>query len=187
MKYFKYGFTAVLALISCTRTRTKPDSVLQTNQSIFDIPVISIDGKQTSLREYQGKKILIVNVASKCGYTPQYEKLEELSKQYGDKITVLGFPSNNFLSQEPGTDSEIIEFCKKNYGVTFPLFSKTNVKGAERSPLYKWLSEKELNGWNRQEPSWNFCKYLISENGELLKFFPSSIDPMGPEILSAIK
>ena len=146
-----------------------------------------IDGNEVDFSTFKGKKLLLVNVASKCGYTPQYEGLQELHEKHGDKVIVMGFPANNFGGQEPGTLEEIKDFCSSTYGVSFPMFEKISVKGVDKHPLYRWLSDKELNGWNNSEPSWNFCKYLIDEEGKLLKFFPSSVKPMDEEILSLIK
>jgi glutathione peroxidase len=152
------------------------------SKSVHDFTMKSIDGKNISLSTYKGKKMLIVNVASECGYTPQYKDLEELSKKYAGKLVVLGFPANDFGGQEPGTDAEIKGFCTKNYGVSFPMFSKITVKGDGMHPLYKFLSSKELNGNVGDAPKWNFSKYLVDENGKVLKFFPSSVKPMDKEI-----
>jgi glutathione peroxidase len=147
----------------------------------------SIDGKDVKLSDFKGKKILIVNVASECGNTPQYAKLEKLYEQYKDKLVILGFPANNFGSQEPGSDKEISSFCTKNYGVTFPMFSKISVKGADKAPLYQWLSDKSKNGVLSEEPDWNFAKYFIDENGKLVAFFPAKTDPMDDKIVTLIK
>ncbi|AMM50044.1 glutathione peroxidase [Rufibacter sp. DG15C] len=155
-------------------------------KSIYDIPLTTIDGKATSLDKYKGKKLLIVNVASECGYTPQYADLEKLHKLHGDKVVVLGFPANNFGGQEKGTNEEIAQFCQKNFGVTFPMFSKASVKGDDMQPLYKWLTDKSVNGTNDQAPSWNFCKYLIDEKGNLVKFYPSKVSPLSEELLRDI-
>jgi len=127
----------------------------------------TIDGQITSMEEYRG----IVNVASKCGFTPQYEGLQRLHENYGESLAVLGFPSNDFFWQESGTNSEIQIFCKLNYGVTFQMFEKIHVKGKNQHPIYKWLSDSSLNGWNEKIPSWNFCKYLIDEKGKLLEYY----------------
>lgn len=156
-------------------------------KSIYDIKVKTIEGKETTLAEFKGKKLLIVNVASKCGFTPQYADLEDFHKQYGDKVVVLGFPANDFGGQEPGSNSEIAQFCKKNYGVSFRMFEKIKVTGNDAHPLYQWLSSKDLNGWNTQAPKWNFCKYLVNEKGELVKFFASGVNPMDEEVLAAVK
>ncbi len=156
-------------------------------KTLYDFKMKSIDGELIDFSKYKGKKVLIVNTASECGYTPQYKELEELNKKYGDKVVILGFPANNFGGQEPGSNKEISSFCQKNYGVTFQLFEKVDVVGDNACDLYKWLSTKNLNGWNSQEPKWNFNKYLIDENGQLVKYFASSVKPMSEEILAAIK
>lgn len=166
---------------------TQEESTMQDEQSFYDFKVEDIDGNLVDFSKYKGKKVLIVNVASKCGYTPQYEGLQELNEKYGDKIAILGFPANNFGGQEPGTNDDIKKFCTGNYGVTFPMFQKVSVKGVDKHPLYRWLSDKDLNGWNNEEPTWNFCKYYIDENGELKKFFQSSVKPMDEEIISVIE
>jgi len=157
------------------------------NNSIYDFTLNDIDGKPVKLSTYKGKKLLIVNVASKCGYTPQYAALQDLYETYKDKITILAFPANNFGGQEPGTSADIKSFCSENYGISFPIFEKISVKGIDKHPLYRWLSDKKLNGWNNEEPSWNFCKYFINENGELVKFFPSKVKPMDKEIIELIE
>ena len=155
--------------------------------SIYNFKLKDINGKEVDFSEYKGKKLLIVNVASKCGYTKQYAQLQELYAEYGDKITILGFPANNFGGQEPGSNEEIKEFCSSEFGVTFPMFEKVSVKGFDKHPLYRWLSDATQNGWNNEEPSWNFCKYFINEKGELVKFFPSSVKPLDEEILKLIE
>jgi len=139
--------------------------------SFYNINAKTVDGHTVSMDKYRGKKILIVNVASKCGFTPQYEGLQRLHEIYGESLAVLGFPSNNFFWQESGTNSEIQSFCKLNYGVTFQMFEKIHVKGKHQHPLYKWLSDSKLNGWNDKTPSWNFCKYLIDEKGKLMEYY----------------
>ena len=155
-------------------------------KSIYDFTLRTIDEKELSLSRYRGKKMLIVNTASECGYTPQYEDLQKLHEQYGSKVEVLGFPANNFGAQEPGSNSEIVNFCKTNYGITFQMFEKISEIGADQHPLYKWLSTKEENGWNDQAPKWNFCKYLIDEKGALIKFYPSKVKPLSEEIIGAL-
>jgi len=155
--------------------------------SFYDFKMNDINGKPVDFSNFKGKKVLIVNVASQCGYTSQYKDLEELHEKFGGKVTIIGFPANNFGGQEPGTNSEIATFCTKNYGVKFQIFEKISVKGSDTAPLYKWLSSKELNGWNDNAPSWNFCKYLVNEKGELIKFFKSGVKPMDGEIVDLIK
>jgi glutathione peroxidase len=151
------------------------------NGTIYDFTMKSLEGKDISLSQYKGKYMLIVNTASKCGYTPQYTDLEKLHEQFGNKVAVLGFPANNFLWQEPGSNDEIAAFCEKNYGVKFQMFEKISVKGSDKAPLYKWLEAK-----TGETPSWNFCKYLISPQGEVLGFFPSKVKPMDKDILDKI-
>ena len=151
--------------------------------SIYDIKVNSIDGRETTLSNYKGKKMLIVNTASECGYTHQYVQLQELFMDNEKGIVVLGFPSNDFGGQEPGSEEEILAFCDSKYHVTFPMFSKITVKGDEMHPLYHWLSDPLKNGWNSQATTWNFCKYLVDENGKLLKFFSAAVDPFDHEII----
>ena len=156
-------------------------------KEFHDFKVNDIEGNQVDLSKYKGKKVLVVNVASKCGYTSQYAELQELHEKHGDKIAILGFPANNFGGQEPGTEEDIKAFCEENFGVTFPMFEKVSVKGVDKHPLYRWLSDKDMNGWNDQEPTWNFCKYLIDEEGKLVDFFPSKVSPMDKEITKHIE
>ncbi len=154
--------------------------------SFYNIQAKMNNGEVISLEKFKGKKILIVNLASNCGYTPQYAELEKLHQLNKDKVTVLGFPSNDFGGQEPGSDEEIESFCKINFGVTFSLFSKDHVAGNNKQPVYDWLSDKNKNGWNSEEPTWNFCKYLIDEEGNLIGRFSSSVSPMDKEILDKL-
>jgi glutathione peroxidase len=156
-------------------------------QTFYDFKLNSLEGEPIDFSKYKGKKVLLVNVASKCGFTPQYKELQALHQQYGDKVAILGFPANDFGKQEPGSLQEIAEFCERNYGVSFQMFEKISVAGNDKHPLYKWLSSKELNGWNDQEPKWNFNKYLVNEKGELIKYFPSKVSPMSEEILAEIR
>ena len=150
--------------------------------SFYDLKATSIDAEEISFKKYKGKKVLIVNTASSCGYTYQYEGLQKLNDIYGKDVEILGFPANDFLFQERGSDAEIADFCEKNYGVTFQMFSKITTKGRNQSPVYTWLTNKDLNGWNEKKPTWNFCKYLIDENGNLVEFFDKSVKPMSKEI-----
>lgn len=143
-------------------------SIAQQNPSFYDYTVITIDGKEFPLSQLKGKKVLVVNTASKCGYTPQYAKLEELYQKYGgENFTIIGFPANNFMHQEPGSNEEIQNFCQVNYGVTFPMMAKISVKGKEISPLYQWLTQKKLNGVMDTKIKWNFQKFMINEEGSL--------------------
>ncbi len=150
-------------------------------KNLYEFTLPAIDGTEINFDAFKGKKVLIVNVASRCGYTPQYAKLQELHEKHGDKVVLLGFPANNFGGQEPGSNGEIAEFCKKNYGVSFQMFEKVSVKGDDAHPLYQWLAEK-----GGKAPTWNFCKYLVDADGQTVTFFPSNADPMGKDMLEAI-
>lgn len=150
--------------------------------SIYEFKIPSLTGEEISFDRYKGKNLLIVNTASKCGYTYQYADLEKLHEQYGDKVEILGFPANNFLWQEPGTNEEIAAFCEKNYGVKFQMFDKISVKGNDKHPLYRWLEAK-----SGKSPSWNFCKYVINSNGEVIGFFPAKVSPLDAEIISLLQ
>ena len=147
-------------------------------KSFYALSADNINGEAISMNTFKDKKILVVNVASQCGYTPQYEGLQKLYEAYGDRLVVLGFPSNDFMWQEPGNNTEIKTFCQRTYGVTFPMFAKIHVKGRKQHPLYTWLSDSTMNGWNHENPSWNFNKYLLDEKGKLLERFGSSIEPL---------
>lgn len=144
--------------------------------TLYEFKLPAIDGKTIDFSQFKGKNVLIVNTASKCGYTPQYADLQKLHDQFGGKVTILGFPANNFGGQEPGANAEIASFCQKNYGVTFQMFEKISVKGEDQAPLYAWLKEK-----TGQEPTWNFCKYLVKADGTV-KFFASKVNPLSKEI-----
>ncbi|QNP62093.1 glutathione peroxidase [Streptomyces genisteinicus] len=155
--------------------------------SLFDIPLRTLDGTPTTLAEHRGKAVLVVNVASRCGLTPQYEGLERLQKTYGDKgFTVVGVPCNQFMGQEPGTSEEIAEFCSATYGVTFPLLEKTDVNGADRHPLYAELTRTADAGGEAGDVQWNFEKFLISPQGEVTRFRPRT-EPEAPEVVSAVE
>ena len=156
-------------------------------QNIYDFKFKSIDGKTINLSDYSGKKILIVNTASKCGYTNQYEDLEKLNKDYADKLVVIGFPANNFGAQEPGTNDEIDAFCKNNYGVTFIVSEKISVMGADMHPLFKWLTNKSENGVMDATILWNFNKFLIDEKGTLIQYFSSNTLPMSEDVTQYLK
>ena len=145
--------------------------------SFYDYAANDINGKLISMNSFKGKSILIVNVASRCGYTSQYQGLQELYETYKDSLVVLGFPSNDFLWQEPGSNSDIKLFCQRTYGVNFPMFEKIHVKGKKKHPIYEWLSESKMNGWNNEAPDWNFNKYLLSKKGELIKVFKADVKP----------
>jgi glutathione peroxidase len=170
---------AFLSVFNLANSNTN-ESVIQ---SIYQIPLRNIDGDEVYLEKYKGKKVLIVNVASKCGFTKQYEDLQKLWEKYEDKLVVLGFPSNDFASQEPGTDAEIKQFCTITFGVNFPMFSKVSVKGTDQHPLYRWLSNPVQNGWNKKSPSWNFSKYLLDEDGKLIGYWGPMTKPFSKKIL----
>lgn len=157
-------------------------------QSFYDLQAKTITGETFNFSSLKGKKVMIVNTASKCGFTPQYKELEKLYEQYGgDNFVIIGFPSNDFLRQEPGTNEEIANFCQMNYGVTFPMMAKISVKGKQKSPVYKWLTDKKLNGKMKSKVKWNFQKYIIDENGNLIAVFPPKTSPMNPKIIELIK
>lgn len=163
-------------------------SAVLTGGSIYDFKVKGLEGNDIDFSAYKGKYILVVNTASNCGYTPQYEELEQLYKKYNDKLVIVGFPANNFGGQEPGSNAEIKEFCKRNYGVTFPMAEKVSVKGEDIHPLFKYLTE-EAKKIETPDPviKWNFTKFLINKEGKLLKVFPSKVKPMSEEITGYLK
>ena len=155
-------------------------------QSLYDISIKNIDGEKMDLSKFKGKYILFVNVASKCGFTKQYEDLQKLFLKYGDKLVVIGLPCNQFGGQEPGQAKEIKQFCKENYGVTFPISEKINVKGENIHPIYSWLTIKEKNGNINSNVKWNFQKYLVGKKGELINYFYSTTSPLSKKITSEI-
>lgn len=176
----KYLLTiAVVALFSAFTFPGDP--------TIHSFKVKSIEGGTIDFSKFKGKKILVVNTASKCGYTPQYEALEKVYEQYKDKLVIVGFPANNFGGQEPGADAEIQEFCKARFGVKFPLASKVSVKGDDTAPIYKWLTSKSENGVLDATIGWNFNKFLLDENGKMIAYFPSKVTPDSEEILKYLK
>lgn len=155
--------------------------------SIYDFKVEGLEGGSINLEKYKGKKMLIVNTASKCGYTPQYKDLEALYEKYKDKLVIIGFPANNFNAQEPGTNTEIKEFCTKNYGVTFPMSAKISVKGDDIDPLFKYLSDEAAAMGVKDPVKWNFTKFLVDEQGKLVAVFPSKVNPMSEEVTKYLK
>jgi glutathione peroxidase len=185
--FFVMLFSLISGIFADKKEIAAAPSEFSSVGSFYEFKMPALAGSETiELSRYKGKKVVILNVASKCGYTPQYTDWQKFHEQYGEKIVVLGFPANNFGSQEPGSDSEIGAFCQKNYGVTFQMFSKVDVTGDKQHPLFKWLSTKSLNGWNDKAPSWNFCKYVIDENGKLTHFFASGIKPTDAEFKKAV-
>ena len=160
----------------------------QSKKTFYDFQVNGIDGKPFDMSSLKGKKVLVVNTASKCGYTPQYAQLEELFTKYGSgNFIILGFPANNFLWQEPGTNEKIREFCTVNYGVTFPMMAKISVKGKDMDPLYKWLTSKKENGVMDAPVKWNFQKFMIDENGHLVGMVPPGDLPTSEKIIHWIE
>jgi len=156
--------------------------------SFFDLSATDITGQLVKMEQYKGKKVMVVNTASECGFTPQYAQLQELYSTYKDKnFVILGFPSNNFGGQEPGTEAEIASFCQKNYGVTFPMMAKVNTKGKEQHAIYHWLTNKSQNGVMDTEVKWNFHKYLIDEKGQLIMSLGSGVEPADERIVNWIE
>jgi len=153
-------------------------------ETIHGFQITSLEGETIDLSQYKSKKILIVNTASKCGYTPQYEGLEKLYSENKDHLVIIGFPANNFGNQEPGANDEIAAFCERNYGVSFPMSEKISVKGDDMEPIYQWLTQKKWNGLKDSEVKWNFQKYLIDENGKLMEVFESAVKPLSSELMS---
>jgi glutathione peroxidase len=155
--------------------------------SFYTLQDTAIDGKPFNFETLKGKKIMLVNTASDCGYTDQYDDLQKLYEANKDKLVIIGFPANDFKQQEKADNTAIAEFCRKNFGVTFPLMQKSSViKSAEQSKIFKWLTDASLNGWNNEPPSWNFCKYIVDENGRLTHYFGSTISPLSKEITAAV-
>lgn len=156
--------------------------------SFYSLKITLNNGEELDFASLKGKKVLLVNTASKCGYTPQYEGLEKLYEKYKDQLVIIAFPANDFANQESGSNEEIAQFCKANYGVTFPIAMKAGViKNEAQQEVFKWLTDKKLNGWNDQAPEWNFSKYLVNENGELVSYFKSSVKPFDSQIISLIE
>jgi len=159
----------------------------QTESSIYDIKINNLQGKPIDFSSFKGKKLLIVNVASKCGFTPQYKDLQKLQDSYQSSLQVIGVPCNQFGKQEPGSSEEIQAFCEVNYGVSFPITEKVDVKGKSQHPLFHWLTNKENNGRKNSKVKWNFQKYLIDENGKLIDFYYSTTNPQNSKIIKHLK
>ncbi len=181
MKTYKYLFILMFSIFGLFSSKA------QTPKSIHSFKVKALDGKTIDFSKFKGKKILIVNTASECGFTPQYEDLEKLFEKYKDKLVVVGFPANNFGGQEPGTNEEIGAFCKKNYEVTFPMAAKVSVKGSDTAPIFKFLTDKNLNGVKNTTILWNFTKFLLNEKGELVDTFISTTKPTSDFITKYLK
>jgi glutathione peroxidase len=185
---FKIATFLLIALVALIAYSFVPHKkkIVSSGKTIYDFRIRTLEGEEITLEKFKGKKMLIVNVASECGYTPQYKNLEALYEKYREKVTVIGFPANNFGGQEPGDSKQIREFCTKNYGVSFPMMEKISVKGDDVHPLYHWLSHKEENGTCDEAPKWNFAKYLVDENGIVIRFFGHKVDPLSDEIVSLL-
>lgn len=154
----------------------------------YSLNAVTNNGQPFNFDQLKGKKVLIVNTASNCGYTNQYEELQELYERYRNKLVILGFPANDFKEQEKGSDEEIAAFCKLNYGVSFPLMKKSVViKNEQQNPVYRWLTDSSRNGWNQKAPSWNFSKYLVDEQGVLKNYFDPSVSPLSAELINSIE
>lgn len=180
-------FYPVLMALSKSKDVQKNLAEINAPVSFYSLHATDNGGNDIGFDQFRGKKILLVNTASDCGFTGQYEELEKLQQQYKSKLIILGFPSNDFKEQEKGNDEEIAAFCKLNYGVTFPLLKKSVVvKGSDQNAVFQWLSDKTKNGWNNQPPAWNFSKYLVNENGVLTHYFNSSVSPLSKEVLNAL-
>ncbi len=184
------------AILSCAaQSNNNPENVVSeknifstndTSKSIHQFKVASLDGDTIDFSTFKGKKILVVNTASECGYTPQYKDLQALYEKYKNKLVIVGFPANNFGGQEPGSNSEIKSFCQKNYGVDFLMAAKISVKGDDTAPIYQWLTHKDQNGILDAEIKWNFNKFLLDENGHMIQYFPSKVNPMSEEITNKL-
>ena len=164
------------------------EGLVQPPESLYNLSVVTYKKNVFPLREWQGKKLLLVNTASDCGYTEQYQELQQLLELYKNRLQIIAFPSNDFKDQENGSDEAILQFCKDNFGVRFPIALKSSVKkGPQQNSVFQWLSHKEKNGWNNLAPTWNFSKYLVNETGILTHYFDPSISPLDKEVQDAIK
>ena len=189
-KIFIFLLSVVAFLQNCAQKKTdisKTKTAELMGKTIYDYKVESLNGKQINFADFKGKKILIVNTASECGFTPQYADLETLYEKYKDQLVIVGFPANNFGGQEPGSNAEIGSFCQKNYGVTFPMAAKVSVKGDDTAPIFKFLTEKELNGVKNSDILWNFTKFLVDEKGTLIDSFISTTKPTDEAITKYLK
>jgi glutathione peroxidase len=187
LKSFYPVLTSVTRFFGVNSKVVLPKTVSEPVTSVYTIPFELINGDTADLSAYRGKKIVVVNTASDCGYTGQYEELQKLYEQRKEEVVIIGFPANDFKQQEKGSNEEIASFCKKNYGVDFPLAMKTTViKSADQHPIFKWLSDQKQNGWNEQAPSWNFSKYVIDEQGKLIGYFDPGVSPLGNDFTKVL-
>lgn len=187
LKSFYPVLTSVTRFFGVNSKVVLPKTMTEPLTSVYTIPFELINGDTADLSVYRGKKIVIVNTASDCGYTGQYEELQKLYDQRKEDVVIIGFPANDFKEQEKGSNEEIASFCKKNYGVEFPMAMKTSVvKSSTQHDLFKWLSEASKNGWNEQAPSWNFSKYIIDEQGKLIGYFDPGVSPLGNEFTNIL-
>jgi len=185
-KILKAFYPLLTGITKLTGTNSKAhlsETRVQPPVSFYTLSVSLNSGQELHFDSLRGKKVLLVNTASDCGYTAQYDELQKLQEMYKDKLVIIGFPANDFKEQEKGTDAEIAEFCRVNYGVKFPLAVKSSVKkGTDQHAVFNWLSNSKKNGWNEKDPIWNFSKYLVSDRGELIGYFEPSVSPTGKEI-----
>lgn len=186
MKFLK-TIASVGGVIMSTMGVSQERDISELSKSIYDYSIASLNGKEEiNLSDFKGKKILLVNTASECGFTPQYKELQAVHEKYGDELVIIGFPCNQFGGQEPGDAEQIASFCEKNFGVTFMLTEKIDVKGANQHPIYAWLTNKSLNGQKNSTVKWNFQKYLIDEQGNLLDVYYSTTKPDSPKIIEQL-
>ena len=186
-KLLKAFYPVVMAL-GGTKAKSFGKSDVEPVVPFYSLKSMANNGTEFDFTQLKGKKVLLVNTASDCGFTNQYDQLQELHEKFQNKLVILGFPANDFKEQEKGSDDDIAQFCKINFGVTFPLMKKSSViKGDQQNKVFKWLSDSTLNGWNNKQPSWNFSKYLIDENGNLVQYFDPGVSPVSNEVISAIE
>ncbi len=178
------ALSLLMGLFGC-KAKLKPENA-KSIESFYDLQATSLFGDEINFNDFKGKKVLIVNTASECGFTPQYGELEELYQKNKDNLVIIGFPANDFMNQEPGSNEEIATFCEVNYGVSFLMSERITTKGDDMHQVYKWLTDSNKNGWNTQAPRWNFHKYLVDEKGELIGVFKPKLSPLDEKITSLL-
>ena len=185
---FTFASTVITGVFSMAFSKNviEHEGVVSGSKSFYDLSINDINGEEIKLEKFKGKKVMIVNVASRCGYTSQYKDLQSLYEKNKDKLEIIAVPCNDYGSQESGSNSDIKNFCETNYGVSFTMGSKQKIKSSPTSDLYRWLSDPKQNGWNSSLPSWNFCKYVINEEGQLTHFLRSGVSPTGKEMSEII-